>query len=239
MFCFRADAGLSEIAEHAPEALEAVERAIREGTTALGVLELGEAFVTAPRISFDHAVMEHTRRGAVLAAEFDWSDIGDWKAVWEQSPRDAAGVASEGRVHARDVADSYLRSDGRLMCVLGVKGLAVVDTADALLVAPIERSQEIKGLVAELEAGGRRRGPDAGAGASALGLVSDRRSRAAVPGQADRGDAGQAALAAAAPPPRRALGGGARHRRGDARRRRPSRCRRTPPATCRSAAPTG
>ena len=54
-------------------------------------------------------------------------------------------------MHARDVTDSYLRSDGRLLCVLGVDGLAVVDTADAVLVAPIERAQEVKSLVAELE----------------------------------------------------------------------------------------
>jgi Mannose-6-phosphate isomerase len=49
---------------------------------------------------------------------------------------------------------SYLRSDGRLLCVLGVDGLVVVDTADAVLVAPIDRSQEVKALVADLEAEG-------------------------------------------------------------------------------------
>ena len=117
--------------------------------------------MAAPKISFDHAVMERTARAAVVAADFAWSDIGDWKAVWEQSPRDARGVAREGRVHARDVTDSYLRSDGRLLCVLGVEGLAVVDTADALLVAPIERAQEVKGLVAELEAAGAAEAHDA------------------------------------------------------------------------------
>ena len=66
-------------------------------------------------------------------------------------------------MHARDVTNSYLRSDGRLLCVLGVDGLAVVDTPDAVLVAPIERAQEVRGLVADLEARGstrrrRRRG---------------------------------------------------------------------------------
>ncbi|MFO1143899.1 MAG: mannose-1-phosphate guanylyltransferase/mannose-6-phosphate isomerase [Amaricoccus sp.] len=154
MFCFRADVGLSEIARHAPDALEAIERAIAEGRCDDGVLRLGEAFLDAPKISFDHAVMEKTDRGAVAAAGFRWSDIGDWKAVWEQGPRDSAGVVRRGRVHARDVADSYLRSDGRLLCVLGVKGLAVVETPDAVLVAPIERSQEVKALVDDLEAEG-------------------------------------------------------------------------------------
>jgi mannose-1-phosphate guanylyltransferase/mannose-6-phosphate isomerase len=151
MFLFRADAGLREIERLAPDALEAVRRAIDEGTDDLGALRLGESFAAAPKISFDHAVMERTDKAAVVAADFAWSDIGDWKAVWQQSPRDANGVVQEGKVHARDVTDSYLRSDGRLLCVLGVDGLAVVDTVDAVLVAPIERAQEVKTLVADLE----------------------------------------------------------------------------------------
>jgi hypothetical protein len=122
MFCFRADAGLREIEKHAPDTLEAVRRSIQEGSDDLGALRLGEAFLAAQKISFDHAVMEKTKAAAVVAADFAWSDIGDWKAVWEQSPRDAHGVAREGRVHTSDVTDSYLRSDGRLLCVIGVSG---------------------------------------------------------------------------------------------------------------------
>ena len=154
MFCFRADAGLLEIERHAPQTLEAVRWAIRDGHADLGALELSPAFLSAPKVSFDYAVMERTANAAVLEAGFPWTDIGDWKTVWEQSPRDADGNAREGRVHTRDVSDSYLRADGRLVCVLGVRGLAVIDTPDALLIAPIDRAQEVKRLVAELEADG-------------------------------------------------------------------------------------
>lgn len=154
IFCFRADAGIREIEALAPQALLAVQRAIDEGSRDQGTLRVGSVFASAPRISFDHAVMERTRRAAVLETRLEWSDIGDWKAVWSKSRRDAFGVAREGKVHVRDVTDSYLRSDGRLLCVLGVSGLAVVDTPDAVLVAPIERSQEVKDLVRELEAEG-------------------------------------------------------------------------------------
>jgi mannose-1-phosphate guanylyltransferase/mannose-6-phosphate isomerase len=154
IFCFRADVGLREIKLHAPDTLAAVRSALDEGTVDFGALRVGPSFAAAPRISFDHAVMERTTRAAVVPASFEWWDIGDWKAVWERSARDEHGVAREGKVHARDVSDSYLRSDGRLLCVLGVQGLAIVDTADAVLVAPIERSQEVKALVAELEAAG-------------------------------------------------------------------------------------
>ncbi len=154
MFCFRADAGLREIEEHAPEALGAVRKAIEAASLDLGALRLGAEFAAAPKMSFDHAVMERTTRAAVVGGAFDWSDLGDWKGVWERSPQDAQGVACEGRVHARDVTSSYLRSDGRLLCVLGVSGLAVIDTVDAVLVAPIERAHEVKALVRDLEAVG-------------------------------------------------------------------------------------
>jgi mannose-1-phosphate guanylyltransferase/mannose-6-phosphate isomerase len=154
LFCFRAADALAEIAALAPEALAAVERGLDGAEATDGRLAVGRAFAEAPRISFDHAVMERTSRAAVVPAAFPWSDIGDWKAVWELSRRDATGVVAEGRVHAVDVADSYLRSDGRLLCVLGVRGLAVVDTPDAILVAPIERAQEVKALVGGLDARG-------------------------------------------------------------------------------------
>lgn len=155
MFCFRVDAGLREIEAYAPEALAAVRQAVAEAEDDLGALKLGSAFASAPKISFDHGVMEHTTRAVVIEAGFKWSDIGDWKAVWEESPQDANGVAREGRIVDRDVRNSYLRSDdGRLVCVVGLEGIAVVDTADAVLVAPIDRAQEVKGLVAELEAKG-------------------------------------------------------------------------------------
>jgi mannose-1-phosphate guanylyltransferase/mannose-6-phosphate isomerase len=150
IFCFRADTALDEIGEHAPGVPETVARAIAEGEDDLGALKLGDAFRKVPRISFDHAVMEATRRAAVVEADLDWSDIGDWRAVWQESPRDADGVACEGRVFAAGVRDSYLRSEGRLVCALGVDGLAIVDTADAVLVAPLERAQEVRQLVGAL-----------------------------------------------------------------------------------------
>ena len=155
MFCFRPDAALREIEALAPETFAAVRGALDDATGDLGALVLGDAFRRAPKISFDHAVMEKTARAAVLPVDFAWSDIGDWKEAWRLAPKDAAGVARQGRVVAKDVTNSYLRGEDRLICALGVDGLTVVDTADAVLVAPIERTQEVKGLVAALAAEGR------------------------------------------------------------------------------------
>ena len=156
MFCMTADAARAEIAAHAPVIADAARRALDDATVDLDAVRLGAALAEAPKTSFDYGLMEKTDRGAVVEASFDWSDIGDWRELWAQSPKDQAGVARDGDAVAIDCRDSYLRSDGRLLCALGVEGLAVIDTPDAVLVAPLARAQEIKGLVAALAADGRR-----------------------------------------------------------------------------------
>lgn len=156
VFCFAPHAARSEIAARAPEAAAAAAAALDEASDDLGAVRLGASFAKAPRISFDYAVMEKTDRAAVVEASFAWSDIGDWRELWAQSPKDENGVAIEGDAVAIDCRDSYLRGDRRLICVLGMEGIAVVDTPDAILVAPLERAQEIKSLVSVLAAAGRR-----------------------------------------------------------------------------------
>jgi mannose-1-phosphate guanylyltransferase/mannose-6-phosphate isomerase len=155
MFCFRADAGRDEIAAHAPESAVAARAAVDTAEEDLGALRLGPAFSEAEKISFDYGVMEKTAAASVVAARFEWSDIGDWKEIWNQAEKDESGNALEGEVFVRDAENNFLRSDGRLVCALGVKGLAVVDTPDVVLVAPLDRTQEIKGLVGALAAAGR------------------------------------------------------------------------------------
>lgn len=155
MFCFRVGAARDEIAAQAPEAAAAAARALDAAADDLGALRLGPVFATAPKRSFDYGVMEKTARAVVVAADFAWSDIGDWRELHARSPKDADGNVIEGAVVARDATGNYLRADGRLVCALGVEGLIVADTPDALLVAPLARAQEVKGLVAALAAEGR------------------------------------------------------------------------------------
>ena len=156
IFCFRAAEGIEEIRRLAPEAAEPVARALAEATKDLGALCLGPSFAEAAKISFDYAVMEKTRSAFVIEADFEWSDVGDWRELWARSEKDADENAIEGPAIARDSRASYIRaSGGRLICALGVEGLAVVDTPDALLVTPLVRAQEVKGLVAALDEGNR------------------------------------------------------------------------------------
>lgn len=155
MFCFRADAARAEIAALAPAVVDAVVAGLAAATEDLGALRLGPAFAAAPKMSFDVGVMEKTAAAVVIEADFDWSDIGDWFEIWRASDKDADGNVIEGAAVALDARDNYLRSDTRLLCAIGVEGLAIVDTPDAVLVAPLDRTQQVKDLVGMLTAQGR------------------------------------------------------------------------------------
>jgi mannose-1-phosphate guanylyltransferase/mannose-6-phosphate isomerase len=155
IFCFRAQAGREAIAALAPEVARSVAEAVDQAADDLGALRLGPAFAAAPKISFDYGVMEKTDRAAVADMDLDWSDIGDWRELWAQSEKDTEDNALVGDVVLREARGNYVRAGDRLVCALGVEGLAIVDTPDALLVAPLDRTQSVKTLVAALAAEGR------------------------------------------------------------------------------------
>ena len=81
-----------------------------------------------------------------------WSDVGSWDALWEISDKDAAGNAIAGNVIAEDTRNCYLRSEAGLVAAIGIEDLVVVATGDALMLAPRNRTQEVRRLVARLTA---------------------------------------------------------------------------------------
>jgi len=79
-----------------------------------------------------------------------WSDLGSWDALWEISDKDSGGNALTGNVVAEDTSNCYLRSENGLVAAIGVQDLVVVATDDAVMVAPRNRTQEVRQLVARL-----------------------------------------------------------------------------------------
>jgi mannose-1-phosphate guanylyltransferase/mannose-6-phosphate isomerase len=156
MFVFSASALLEELERHAPEVLAACRRAVAGAERRNGLILLEEeSFARAPAISIDYAVMEKTDRAAVVGLDAGWSDVGDWAALWDLAPHDAAGNAVAGDVVAMGVRDSLLRSTGRLLGVVGVSDLVVVESPDAVLVAGRKHAQEVRALVERLRDEGR------------------------------------------------------------------------------------
>ncbi len=155
MFCMTAATALGEFELHAPAILHAVERAVE----ASGImtderrwqLELNPArFEEVPDLSFDYALMEKTSNAAVVPCSIGWSDVGSWKALAEMTRPDEQGNRVIGDAVMHNTHDCYIRSDDRLVATVGVKGLVIVDTPDALLVADEDQVQDVKALVDQL-----------------------------------------------------------------------------------------
>ena len=156
MFCMRADSILQELREHAPEVVSAVEACLdhshrREGNHELQLELDSDSFARVPDISIDYAVMERSKKVAVVPCQLGWSDIGSWQAVRELSPADAQGNQCNGETVLYDVTNCYIDSRKRLVGGVGLDNLIIIDTPDALLIADGKRSQDVKLIAQELK----------------------------------------------------------------------------------------
>ena len=149
IFLFRGDRLLELLARHEPE----LARGLEEIAAAPG--RLAEIYPRLPARSIDYAVMEKLDALATLPLDCGWSDLGSWEALAEVLPADALGNAGRGDCLAVDATGNLLFSDAGTVAVLGVEGLVVVRTGDAVLVMPKHRSQEVRRLVRELGDRGR------------------------------------------------------------------------------------
>jgi mannose-1-phosphate guanylyltransferase / mannose-6-phosphate isomerase len=153
MFVGRAETLKDELQARQPAIMAAVAASVRDAKTDGAFVRLDPtAFAASPQISFDRGIMEATERAAVLPVDLDWSDIGAWDAVWNTSQRDQDGNATRGRVVTADTFNSVLRAERALVTVIGMDNVIVVETGDAVLVAPMTRAQDVRELVERLRA---------------------------------------------------------------------------------------
>ncbi len=151
MFVWKASTILAEIARHLPEINH-------------GLLQIGEALGTdneedvietiyplLPSVSIDYGVMEKAENVLVIPADFGWSDLGSWDALWEESPKDENGNVIRGRFIGVDSGDSLVYSPDKLVAIVGVQDIFVVETKDALLICRRDRSQDVRKVVEEIE----------------------------------------------------------------------------------------
>jgi mannose-1-phosphate guanylyltransferase len=151
MFVWKASTILAEIARHLPEINQ-------------GLLQIGEALGTdseeeiiektyprLPSVSIDYGVMEKAENVFVIPADFGWSDLGSWDALWEESPKDENGNVVRGRFIGVDSGDSLVYSPDKLVTIVGVQDIFVVETKDALLICRRDRSQDVRKVVEEIE----------------------------------------------------------------------------------------
>ena len=153
MYVFTAATLLAEMTRHAPAVVASVRAAMLDRAQDLDFIRLAaEPFAGCPNISIDRAVAEHTEHAAVVPAELGWSDVGSWNALWDLGDKDGAGNVGVGDVVLEGAHDCYVRSDGILTAVVGLRDVVVVVTEDAVLAMPRHRSQDVKLVVERLRA---------------------------------------------------------------------------------------
>lgn len=156
IFMFAAASFIDELERLRPDMVASCRAALAGAKTDADFVRLDKsAFANCPADSIDYAVMEHTTRGAVVSVSMGWSDLGAWNALWEISDKDADGNVIRGDVVAEQTRNCYLRSEAGLVAAVGIENLVIVATDDAVMVAPLERAQEVKALVERLIREGR------------------------------------------------------------------------------------
>jgi mannose-1-phosphate guanylyltransferase/mannose-6-phosphate isomerase len=155
MFMFRASRYLEELEKYGPDILASTDGAVRGGKLDGGLHLEPTAFAACRSESIDYAVMEHTAEAVVVPLSAGWNDVGSWAALWSVATKDDAGNAIQGDVIAIDAAGSYLRAESRLLAAVDVTDVIIVETPDAVLVAPRSRVQDVRLVVDQLREASR------------------------------------------------------------------------------------
>jgi mannose-1-phosphate guanylyltransferase/mannose-6-phosphate isomerase len=156
MFLFKARRYLEELEKFAPDIAVAALAGVQKSQPDLDFTRIDKAAFQACRSeSIDYAVMEKTADAVVVPLDAGWSDVGSWAALYDASEADAQGNVMLGDVVVEDTHGCLLHAESRLVTAVGLKDHIVVETKDAVLVAPKDRVQDVKKLVARLKAEGR------------------------------------------------------------------------------------
>ena len=155
-YVWSAKAFLSALSKHAPE----LAKGMKEISEVIGSSKETEVMKSVyeklPDISVDYAVSEKAKNFIMIVADYRWTDIGDWKEVWENLDKDTDGNViikgeNAGEVINMDTSDAIIHTDGRVIAILDVDNIAVIDTKDVLLICAKSRAQSVKKIVEKLK----------------------------------------------------------------------------------------
>ena len=152
MFIVRPSVLIEEAELYCAELLHHCRLTVKSLTKDLDFIRLSEPeFAQCEGISIDYAIMEHTHKAVVVPVDCGWNDVGDLQALWKTNNRDAKGNVLQGDAVALNSQNCLVKAQNRLVTILGVEGLAVIETKDAVLVVPLDQAQQVKDLVVQLQ----------------------------------------------------------------------------------------
>lgn len=152
-YVWGAQSFLDALQKYSPEIFKGMNMILQSLGTSSEKKTILQVYENLPDVSVDYAVSEKAKNFVMIVADYGWTDIGDWKEVWENSPKDHDGNViitdgeKGGEVINIDTTDALIHSDGRLIAAIDVDNLIIVDTKDALLVCSKSHSQSVKKIV--------------------------------------------------------------------------------------------
>ncbi len=147
IFAWRASTILEELMRYQPAMARGLRKIGALMNSDAGGSAVAQVYRRLATVSIDHGVMERSSRAVMIPVDFAWSDVGSWSSLEEVAQRDQSGNVVSGRVVDLDSRDSILYADRRLVATIGLSGMVVVDTPDATLICPKDRSQDVKKVV--------------------------------------------------------------------------------------------
>jgi len=156
MFLFKASTVLTQLKAYRADIYDACERAFSIVSSDLDFIRIDrEAFAACPNDSIDYAVMERTKDAVVVPLDAGWNDIGSWSSIWDLVEKDDAGNVAFGDAILIDTKNSLVRTDDKLLALLGLDNVVVVSTKDAVLVANKDHVQDARMIASQLKKEGR------------------------------------------------------------------------------------
>ena len=148
IFMAKASILINELEIFSPEIVLHCKESLRKKINDLDFERLDKnSFQKCPNISIDKAIMEKTSRGVIFPLNVEWSDIGSWKSLWENSSKDTTGNVLIGDSIGVSSENCLISSNSRLTVGLNIKDLIIVETNDAVLVTRKSESENVKELV--------------------------------------------------------------------------------------------
>jgi mannose-1-phosphate guanylyltransferase/mannose-6-phosphate isomerase len=156
IFLCTASTLLEALGKHAPDILSACQQAMHNPEIdGCFVRPNEESFLSCRSESIDYAVMEHFDKVAVVPFKGAWSDVGSWNAVAALTAEDQAGNRISGQGMVAQSNNTYINAPHRPVIALGTSDLVIIDTPDAVLVASVDKVEQVKDVVAALKKAGQ------------------------------------------------------------------------------------
>lgn len=149
---FRASVFFEEMKAFAPEVLDCCLHAHAGARRDMDFLRLdSDALEACPSASLDIALMEKTNKAVVIPLDTQWRDLGAWSDLYEVQTKDESGNVIIGDVVIHNVHNSYLHADSRMLAAVGLDRHVIIETKDAVFVAPFDAVEDVSVIVRQLK----------------------------------------------------------------------------------------